>query len=104
MATADVQRIPANVQGLSKKQERNLTRLQAHDNARAARDDLATALNAPEETLNLPKRAARATARAKRRAQRFADEQPGAAVAIAIGVATAVGVGVWLVVRARLDR
>jgi len=104
MATADVQVASTNAQGLSKKQERNLTRLQAHDNARAARDALASSLNALEEKLNLPKRAARATARAKRKAQRFADEQPGAAIAVAIGVATAVGVGVWLVVRARLDR
>lgn len=93
-----------NAVQLSNKQQRNLTRLQAHDNARAARDDLASALNALEEKLNLPKRAARATARAKRRAQQFADEQPGAAIAVVVGVATAVGVGVWLIVRANLDR
>ena len=93
-----------NAVQLSNKQQRNLTRLQAHDNARAARDSLASTLTALEEKLNFPKRAARATARAKRRARQFADEQPGAAVAIAVGVATAVGFGVWLVVRANLDR
>ena len=88
---------------IDKKHQRNLTRLQAHDNARAARDELAATLSALEERLNVPKRAARATARAKRRAQRFADEQPGAALAVAIGVVAAVGVGVWLVVRANLE-
>ena len=49
---------------LDKKQQRNLTRLQAHDNARAARDQLAGTLNALEEKLNVPKRVARATDRA----------------------------------------
>jgi len=93
-----------NAVQLSNKQQRNLTRLQAHDNARAARDGLASALNALEEKLNLPKRAARATARAKRKARQFADEQPGAALAVAVGVVTAVGVGVWLIVRANLDQ
>lgn len=93
-----------DVVGLDRKQQRNLTRLQAHDNARAARDELAATLGALEERLNVPKRVARATSRAKRRARRFADEQPGAALAIAAGVAVAVGVGVWLVVRANLER
>ncbi|GAA1057801.1 hypothetical protein GCM10017608_02030 [Agromyces luteolus] len=97
MAATDVVR-------LDRKQQRNFTRLQAHDNARAARDQLAGTLSALEEKLNVPKRAARATARAKRKMQRFADEQPGAAIALAVGVAAAVGVGVWLVVRANLDR
>ena len=59
-----------------KKTQRNLTRLQAHDNARAARDDLARTLSALEEKLNVPKRAARATARAKRRVQRFVGTLP----------------------------
>ena len=94
----------ANAVQLSSKQQRNLSRLQAHDNARSARHDLASALNALEEKLNFPKRAARATARAKRRAQQFADEQPGAALAVAVGAVVVVGVGVWLVVRANLDR
>ncbi|WP_353828730.1 DUF3618 domain-containing protein [Agromyces sp. SYSU T0242] len=89
---------------LDKAQQRNLSRLQAHDNARAARDQLAGTLNALEEKLNVPKRVARATGRAKRRVRRFADEQPGVAVAVAVGVVAAVGVGVWLVVRANLDR
>lgn len=89
---------------LDKKQQRNLTRLQAHDNARAARDQLAGTLSALEEKLNVPKRLARATGRAKLRAQRFADEQPGAAMAVAAGLVVAVGVGVWLVVRANLER
>ncbi|GAA1058767.1 DUF3618 domain-containing protein [Agromyces bracchium] len=97
MAATDVVR-------LDRKQQRNFTRLQAHDNARAARDQLAGTLSALEEKLNVPKRAARATARAKRKMQRFADEQPGAAIALAAGVVAAVGVGVWLVVRANLDR
>ena len=101
MATAtDVQRLS---KGDQKKRERNLTRLEAHDNARAARDQLASTLNSLEEKLNVPKRVARASARAKIRARQFADEQPGAAIAVVIGVATAVGVGVWLVVRAKLD-
>ena len=89
---------------LDKKQQRNLTRVQAHDNARAARDQLAGTLNALEEKLNVPKRVARATDRAKRRARRFADEQPGAAMAAAASLVVAVGMGVWLVVRANLDR
>lgn len=89
---------------LDKKQQRNLTRLEAHDNARAARNQLAGTLSTLEERLNVPKRLARATGRAKRRIQRFADEQPGSAIAVAAGVAVAVGVGVWLVVRANLDR
>jgi ElaB/YqjD/DUF883 family membrane-anchored ribosome-binding protein len=97
MAATDVVR-------LDKKQERNLTRLQAHDNARSARDQLAGTLGALEERLNVPKRAARAGARARRKMQRFAEEQPGAAIAVAVGIAAAVGVGVWLVVRANLDR
>ncbi|GAA2030919.1 hypothetical protein GCM10009819_13390 [Agromyces tropicus] len=88
---------------LDKKQQRNLTRIQAHDNARFARDQLAGTLSALEEKLNVPKRVARATGRAKRRVQRFADEQPGAAIVVAVGVVAAVGVGVWLVVRATLD-
>ena len=50
---------------LDKKQQRNLTRLQAHDNARAARDQLAGTLTLLEDRLNVPKRVARATARAK---------------------------------------
>lgn len=89
---------------LDKKQQRNLTRLEAHDNARAARNQLAGTLSTLEERLNVPKRLARATGRAKVRIQRFADEQPGSAIAVATGVAVAVGVGVWLVVRANLDR
>ncbi|GAA4067888.1 hypothetical protein [Agromyces indicus] len=93
-----------DVATLDKKTQRNLTRLQAHDNARAARDELAATLGAIEEHLNVPKRLARATARAKLRVQRFADDQPGTAIAVAAGVAVAVGVGVWLVVRANLER
>ena len=89
---------------LDKKQQRNLTRLEAHDSARAARNQLAGTLSTLEERLNVPKRLARATGRAKQRIQRFADEQPGSAIAVAAGVAVAVGVGVWLVVRANLDR
>ena len=89
---------------LDKKQQRNLTRLQAHDNARAARDRLAGTLTVLEEKLNVPKRVARATGRARLRVQRFADEQPGTAMAVAAGLAVAVGVGVWLIVRANLDR
>lgn len=93
-----------DVATFDKKTQRNLTRLQAHDNARAARDELAATLGALEERLNVPKRLARATNRAKRRVQRFADEQPGTAIAVAASVAVAVGVGVWLVVRANLER
>ncbi|MGR0218967.1 DUF3618 domain-containing protein [Agromyces sp. ZXT2-6] len=93
-----------DVATLDKKTQRNLTRLQAHDNARAARDELAMTLSELEERLNVPKRVARATTRAKRRMQRFADEQPGTAIAVAASVAVAVGVGVWLVVRANLER
>ena len=89
---------------LDKVQQRNLTRLQAHDNARAARAQLVGTLNALEDRLNVPKRVARATDRAKVRIQRFADEQPGAAIAVATGVVVAVGLGVWLVVRSQLDR
>ncbi|BDZ54605.1 DUF3618 domain-containing protein [Agromyces marinus] len=88
---------------LDKAQQRNLSRLQAHDNTRFARDQLAGTLSALEEKLNVPKRVARASGRAKRRIRRFADEQPGAAIAVAVGVIAAVGVGVWLVVRANLD-
>jgi ElaB/YqjD/DUF883 family membrane-anchored ribosome-binding protein len=93
-----------DVATLDRKQQRNLTRLQAHDNARAARDELAATLSALEDRLNLPKRVARASARAKRRFQRFAEEQPGTAAAIAVGAAVAVGVTVWLGVRAKLGR
>ncbi|MEI5582827.1 MULTISPECIES: DUF3618 domain-containing protein [unclassified Agromyces] len=93
-----------DVATLDKKTQRNLTRLEAHDNARAARDELAATLGLLEERLNVPKRVARATSRAKRRVQRFTEEQPGTAIAVVAGVAVAVGVGVWLVVRANLDR
>lgn len=93
-----------DVATLDKKTQRNLTRLQAHDNARAARDELASTLSALEEQLNVPKRMARATRRARFRMQRFADEQPGTALVVAAGVVVAVGVGVWLVVRANLER
>ena len=93
-----------DVATFDKKTQRNLTRLQAHDNARAARNDLVSTLSALEDRLNVPKRAARATERAKRRLQRFADEQPGTAMTVAASVAVAVGVGVWLVVRANLER
>ncbi|MFE5670241.1 hypothetical protein ACFQ58_01400 [Agromyces sp. NPDC056523] len=89
---------------LDKTQQRNLSRIQAHDNARSARAQLVGTLNALEDRLNVPKRVARATGRAKVRIRRFADEQPGAAIAVAAGVVVAVGVGVWLVVRANLDR
>jgi hypothetical protein len=93
-----------DVATLDKKTQRNLTRLEAHDNARAARDELAATLGMLEERLNVPRRLARATARTKLRIQRFSEEQPGTAMTVVAGVAVAVGVGVWLVVRANLER
>lgn len=84
----------------AKTHERNLTRLQARQNSELARAEFASTLNALEDKLNVPKQVGRATARLKARAQRFADEQPGAAAAVAVGVAAAVGATVWLVVRA----
>jgi hypothetical protein len=87
----------------AKSRERNLTRLQARQNSELARAEFASTLNALEDKLNVPKQLNRATARLKARVQQFADEQPGAALAVAVGVAAAVGATVWLVVRKIVD-
>ena len=84
----------------TKSQQRNLTRLEARANSERARASFAGTLNALEDKLNVPKQMAIKTERAKARLSRFADEQPGAAIAAAVGVAAVVGVGVWLIVRA----
>ncbi|MDQ0577518.1 DUF3618 domain-containing protein [Agromyces albus] len=89
---------------LNKKTERNLTRIQAHDNAAAARADLVSTLSALEDKLNVPKQFKIKTAEAKVRLRRFADEQPVVAIGVAVAAVAAVGVTVWLVVRANLDR
>lgn len=83
--------------------ERNLTRLQAKVNSERARREFADTLNALEDKLNVPKQVRIKTARAKVQLRRFADEQPGAAVAVAVGVVAVVGVTVWLVVRSAVD-
>ncbi len=80
----------------AKTRERNLTRLQARLASQRARADFASTLNELEDQLNLPKRA-------KKKWRAFADERPGAAVAVAVGVVAAVGVTVWLVVRAKVN-
>ncbi|WP_248305604.1 DUF3618 domain-containing protein [Agromyces sp. H66] len=87
----------------AKTRARNLTRLEARANSERARAEFASTLNALEDKLNVPKQVRIKTARAKARFRRFADEQPGAAVAVAVGVAAVVGVTVWLVVRAAVD-
>ncbi|WP_448002238.1 DUF3618 domain-containing protein [Agromyces bauzanensis] len=87
----------------SKTHARNLTRLEARANSERARAEFANTLNALEDKLNVPKQVRIRTARAKVRLRRFADEQPGAAVAVAVGVVAVVGVTVWLVVRAAVD-
>lgn len=86
-----------------KTHERNLTRLEARANSERARAEFANTLNALEDKLNVPRQLRIRTARAKVRLRRFADEQPGAAVAVVVGVAAVVGVTVWLVVRAAVD-
>lgn len=87
----------------TKTRERNLTRLQAKQNSTRARAEFAATLNALEDKLNVPKQVRKSTARLRARAQRFADEQPGPALAAAVGVVAVVGVTVWLVVRAVVD-
>jgi len=87
----------------AKTHERNLTRLEAKVNSERARREFAGTLDALEDKLNVPKQLQRKTAVAKVRWRRFANEQPGAAVAAAAGVALSVGVVVWLVVRAAVD-
>ncbi|WP_159607293.1 DUF3618 domain-containing protein [Agromyces humi] len=87
----------------AKTHERNLTRLEAKANSERARREFAGTLDALEDKLNVPKQLQRKTAVAKVRWRRFANEQPGAAVAAAAGVALSVGVVVWLVVRAAVD-
>ncbi|WP_240665880.1 hypothetical protein [Agromyces sp. LHK192] len=79
--------------------DRNLTRVQARANVELARADFVDLLNGLEDKLNVPKQVNRATARAKVKLRRFAEEQPVAAVAATVGVALAVGGVVWLVVR-----
>lgn len=69
-----------------------------------ARRELAEALNAIEDKLNVPKRLGRAGERARRRFAALADEQPAAAIAGIGGVAVLVGVGVWGVVKAISSR
>ncbi len=69
------------------------------DPVERARAELKAALAAIEEKANVPKRAARATERAKVSARRFADRNPTGAVAAAVGVAIVVGVAVWGAVR-----
>ncbi|RLP71137.1 DUF3618 domain-containing protein [Mycetocola reblochoni] len=69
-----------------------------------ARRELAEALNAIEDKINVPKRVGRATDRARRRFAALADEKPAAAVAGIVGVAGLVGVGVWAVVRSVASR
>lgn len=87
----------------AKTRARNLTRLEARVNSERARAQFAGTLNALEDKLNVPKQVRIRTERAKVRLRRFADEQPGAAVAVAVGVVALVGVTVWLVVRAAVD-
>lgn len=87
----------------AKTRERNLTRLEAKVNSERARREFANTLNALEDKLNVPKQVRIKTARAKVRLRRFADEQPGAAVAVAVGIVAVVGVTVWLVVRSAVD-
>lgn len=100
--------VATNVQQPSKRsaaeRERNLTRVQARIASQQARADFSATLNALEDKLNVPKHVGRRIQRAKRDLRRFADEQPGAAIASAAGVVAAVGVAVWLIVRANLDR
>jgi ElaB/YqjD/DUF883 family membrane-anchored ribosome-binding protein len=69
------------------------------DPVERARAELKAALAAIEEKANVPKRAARATERAKVSARSFADRNPAGAVAAAGGVAVAVGLIVWGAVR-----
>ncbi|MRG59825.1 hypothetical protein GE115_08080 [Agromyces sp. CFH 90414] len=82
-----------------KARDRNLTRVQARANVEMARADFVDVLNGLEDKLNVPKQVSRASARTKAKLRRFAEEQPGAAVAATVGVALAVGGVVWLVVR-----
>lgn len=69
------------------------------DPVERARAELKAALNAIEEKANVPKRAAKATERAKVSARRFADRNPTGAALAAAGIAVAVGAVVWGVVR-----
>lgn len=95
---------PATVVKTTKKQERNLTRLEAKLESERARAEFARTLNSLEEKLNVPKQLQVTSARAKVKLRRFANEQPGAAVAVVVGVAAVVGVTVWLIVRAATNK
>lgn len=72
---------------------------QLGDPVAQARAELKAALAAIEDKANLPKRAARASERAQRRARAFAQTKPVQTSAIAVGIALAVGVVVWEGVR-----
>ena len=69
------------------------------DPVERARAELKAALHAIEEKANVPKRAAKATERAKVSARRFADRNPTGAALAAAAIAVAVGAVVWGVVR-----
>lgn len=88
----------------AKTRERNLTRVQARVASERARADFAATLNALEDKLNVPKQVGKRVDRARQKWRKFADQQPGAAIATAVGVVAAVGVCVWLVVRANVDK
>ncbi|MGO3885800.1 MAG: DUF3618 domain-containing protein [Mycetocola sp.] len=69
-----------------------------------ARRELADALNAIEDKLNVPRRLGRATDRARRKLAALADEKPVAAGAGLVGAAALVGLGVWAAVRAVVSK
>lgn len=72
---------------------------QLGDPVAQARAELKAALAAIEEKANVPKRAARATEKAVRRARAFAQSRPLQAAALAVGAAAVVGLAVWEGVR-----
>lgn len=65
-----------------------------------ARAELAAALYAIEEKVNVPKRAARAGRRVVERGRVLARRNPAAAAAAVAGVAVAVGVAAWAITNA----
>lgn len=79
--------------------ERNLNRVQARQNAEAARAAFAETLNQLEDKLNVPQQVAIKTGKLRAKARAFADEHPGATVAIGVAAAAVAGLGIWLIVR-----